>query len=302
MKEKNAIAIGNFDGVHIGHQKILSRLLEVSQERNLTPRVLSIEPHPKTILFPQKEFNTILSPPEKAKKNKDFGIPNTTFLDFYTLKELNAEKFVFEILKKKFYAEHIIVGYDHKFGKNQSGDFSFLQSVSKRYRIGVEKVNEEKIHGVTVSSSKIRSFLEQGNMETANIFLGYDFIVSGTVLEGKKRGTSLGFPTINIQREYKHKLIPPSGVYATKVEFNGKKFPSVTNIGKNPTFNDVKTETIETHILDFKETLYGKEVTIHFLKKIREEHVFESTMLLKKKIEEDIIFAKSIFAADVENL
>lgn len=287
-QERNTvITIGTFDGVHIGHQKIIQRLIEVGKAKDLTPTILTFFPHPRMILQKDSNIKLINTLEEKESILKHFGLENLVVEKFTkAFSRLTAQEFVETILVKQLKAKHVIIGYDHHFGRNRSANIEDLKAFGLQYRFEVEEITAQDINDVSVSSTKIRTALLDGDIKTANSYLGYPFIISGTVEKGKGLGRTIGFPTANIAVSQNYKLIPKQGVYFVKSEIDNKTIYGMMNIGTNPTFNGI-VETTEVNFFNFDADLYNKKITIELLDRLRDEEKFQSVSDLKQQLIKD---------------
>lgn len=274
--EKTIVTIGTFDGIHVGHQKILKNLIRTANNEGKKSVLLTFFPHPRMVL--QKENKILLLNTIKEKS----GLLEKMGLDYLIIhpfsrefSRLTALDFVRDILVNKLNTSMLIIGYDHHFGKNREGNIHQLKEYSLLYDFKVEEIPAQDIDDVSVSSTKIRTALKDGNLKTANNYLGYHYMLNGTVVSGKKLGGTIGFPTANIEIKEPYKLIPKTGVYIIRTYINTILYTGMMNIGFNPTVLG-KHQTIEAHLFDFNEDLYGKEITIEFIYFLREEHKFES--------------------------
>lgn len=288
IKNKNTVVtIGTFDGVHIGHQKIIQRLIEVGKAKDLTPTILTFFPHPRMILQKDSNIKLINTLEEKESILKHFGLENLVVEKFTkAFSRLTAQEFVETILVKQLKAKHVIIGYDHHFGRNRSANIEDLKAFGLQYRFEVEEITAQDINDVSVSSTKIRTALLDGDIKTANSYLGYPFIISGTVEKGKGLGRTIGFPTANIAVSQNYKLIPKQGVYVVKSEIDNKIIYGMMNIGTNPTFNGI-VETTEVNFFNFDADLYNKKITIELLDRLRDEEKFQSVSDLKQQLIKD---------------
>ena len=286
-KKNTVVTIGTFDGVHIGHQKIIERLIEVGKLKNLIPTILTFFPHPRMILQKDANIKLLNTLNEKELILKQFGLENLVVKKFTKeFSRLTAEEFVETILVKQLNVKHVIIGYDHHFGRNRTANIDDLRAFGKQYNFDVEEITAQDINDVAVSSTKIRTALTEGNIQIANRFLGYPFLISGTVVKGKGLGRTIDFPTANIQISEDYKLIPKQGVYIVKSIINKETIFGMMNIGTNPTVNG-KTQTIEVFFFNFNEKLYDKKITIELLERLRDEKKFESVILLKEQLLKD---------------
>ena len=281
------LTIGTFDGVHIGHQKIIKRLVEISKVKNLTPSLLTFFPHPRMVLQKDANIKLINTISEKETILNAFGISNLIIKEFTKdFSRLTALEYVENILVNQLKAKHIIIGYDHHFGRNRNANIEDLKQFGKEFNFEVEEISKQDINDVAVSSTKIRNALLEGDIKTANAYLGYNFMLSGTVISGKKLGKTINYPTANLYIEENYKLIPKHGVYIVKSEIDHQTVYGMMNIGFNPTVNG-KHQTIETHFFNFNKDLYGKNLKIELLQRLRNEHKFESVSELQNQLHKD---------------
>ena len=287
----SVVTIGTFDGAHKGHQKILSRLNDRAKETDGESILFTFYPHPRMIVFPETHNLKLLQTiEEKIESLASFGLDNLIIYPFTKdFSRLTAFEFVRDILVEKLKVKTLVIGYDHQFGRNREGDLEFLKETAKIFDFEVEEISAEEVQEVNVSSTKIRQSLNNGNIERANEFLGRPFLCTGTVVEGKRLGRELGFPTLNIQLNNEHKILPKDGVYAVQVQMGAASFNGMMNIGQNPTVqNDVDQEKkIEVHIFDFDKEVYGAEVKVFFEKYIRDEKTFSNLGELKSQLIQD---------------
>lgn len=277
------LTIGTFDGVHLGHQKVLKRL----QKDNLSSVVLTFFPHPRMVLFPDEDIKLIQTINERCDALAQNNIEHLIVHPFdIALSQLEAEDFVKTILVDKLNIKKIIVGYDHRFGKNRSANFDDLVNFGKKYHFEVEKIEAKEVDDQTISSTKIRRAVQAGDMHRAKDYLGFSFSISGQVIEGKSLGRTIGFPTANIIIEEKYKLLPKKGVYLVQSYIKQKKYYGMLNIGHNPT-TDSEGFFIEVHFFDLDCNLYGQSLKIEFLDFLRDEQKFESVEDLKNQIQLD---------------
>ena len=291
MKNKNSnhtvLTIGTFDGVHIGHQKIIKRLVEISEIKNLTPSLLTFFPHPRMVLQKDANIKLINTIDEKKDILKQFGISNLVIKEFTKeFSRLTAEDFVKNILVDHLKAKHIIIGYDHHFGRNRNANIEDLKQFGKDFDFEVEEISKQDINDVAVSSTKIRAALQEGNIKIANTYLGYNFMLTGKVIDGKKLGQTINYPTANLHIEETYKLIPKHGVYIVKSIIDNITVYGMMNIGHNPTVNG-KHQTIETHFFDFNKDLYGQNLKIELLQRLRDEQKFNSVEELQSQLHID---------------
>jgi len=283
---KSTIAtIGTFDGIHIGHQKILNSLARFAKENSLKSVVITFDPHPRKIINKKNSIELINTIEEKKEKIKTLGIDYLIVQKFdEKFSETEANKFV-EILKNNINIEKLIVGYDHRFGKNRNADINDLKKYGKELNFEVIEIDALEIEEVNISSTKIRSAIKDGNIRQANSYLGYNFFLGGEVVKGHSRGKELGFPTANLKID-EDKIIPKNGVYLVKSKIDHQDIYGMMNIGYNPTFNN-KSKKIETHFFNLNKNLYGKIIKIELLEYIREEKRFETVDDLIQRLKLD---------------
>ncbi len=291
----SVITIGTFDGVHLGHRKIIQRLVNSARSQQLVPTVFTFFPHPRMILQPEVAPKQIQTVEEKAHLMEILGVEQLVIQPFdRKFADLPAENFVQRILVEKLRVKKIIVGYDHRFGKNRTADIHDLQHFGEKYGFEVEEISAQEIDDVKVSSTKIRQALADGDIKQANVYLQSSFTLSGKVIHGQKLGKRINFPTANILISESYKLIPKIGVYAVESIIEGKKMFGMMNIGKNPTIEG-KGDSVEVHFFDFQGDLYGKVITLHLIDYIREEQKFPSVEALKMQLEKDEKVVREIF-------
>lgn len=283
---KSTIAtIGTFDGIHIGHQKILNSLVRFAKENSLKSVVITFDPHPRKIINKKNSIGLINTIEEKKEKLKTLGIDYLIVQKFdEKFSDTEANKFV-EILKNNINIEKLIVGYDHRFGKNRNADINDLKKYGKELNFEVIEIDALEVEEVNISSTKIRSAIKDGNIGLANSYLGYNFFLNGEVVKGHSRGKELGFPTANLKID-KDKIIPKNGVYLVKSKIDHQDIYGMMNIGYNPTFNN-KSKKIETHFFNLNKNLYGKIIKIELLEYIREEKRFETVDDLIQRLKLD---------------
>jgi riboflavin kinase/FMN adenylyltransferase len=285
--KKTILTLGTFDGVHIGHQKILERVIDNTANEKYESLVLTFFPHPRMVLQEKSEIKLLNTIEEKINLLETIGIQNLVIHPFdEAFSRLTAEEFVRTVLVNQFDIHKIIIGHDHRFGRNRTADINDLISFGQQYGFEVEQISVQEINDLSVSSTKIRNAISQGNMPLANEYLGYDYFLSGTVFKGKQLGRTIGFPTANIKIKEDYKLIPLNGVYIVKSVINQKTVFGMMNIGVNPTVSGEEL-SIEIHFLDFDADLYDQKITVSILKYVRAEHKFDSIDLLTKQLEKD---------------
>jgi len=285
---KVVLTLGTFDGVHIGHQSILKQLNQNAKKIGGESVLLTFYPHPRHVLFPDDQKLKLLTTiEERSKMLASYGLKHLIVQKFTPeFSRIQSVNFVRDVLVNKLKAEKLIIGYDHHFGRNREGNLDELVTLSDLYGYSIEKIEPQKFKNISVSSSKIRKLIVNNKIKEATDYLGHSFCLKGKVVKGKKNGSKIGFPTANIQIENKWKLIPNDGVYAVMVEYNSKKYSAMMNIGYNPTFAS-KERTLEVHILDFNKDIYGEELRVEFVKRIRKENKFNSEQELKKTLKID---------------
>jgi riboflavin kinase / FMN adenylyltransferase len=298
--QKPVITIGTFDGVHLGHQKVIARLKEIARKHHGESVIFTFFPHPRLVTSPHETNLRVLTTLEEKKTLfARSGIDHLIVFPFTReFSQLTYSDFVEEILVKKLNTHCLVVGYDHRFGKNREGGFEYLQNCAHKFGFEIEKLEVLLVDEAHVSSTRIREALETGEILLANKFLGYRYTLHGTVIDGRRVGRKLGFPTANIQASDSHKLIPGYGVYAVKVLLSGKEFGGMMNIGTRPTFNkNADNRSIEVHIFDFSGDIYNREITLVFVDKIRDENKFSGVDALSDQLKKDKIAALKILSA-----
>ena len=288
------ITIGNFDGIHLGHQKIFNRVVAESGQQGRKSVVITFDPHPKKVIHPERRPFFILAPvEEKLSLIEEAGIDTTILIPFsQEFSRTTAEEFVTDILWKRLRIKKVVIGYDYKFGKDKGGNADFLRNYGTKLGFQVEEIAAIKMGDVIVSSTNIRLSILTGDITMASKMLGRPYNVRGVVTRGYRRGTEIGYPTANIESE---KVIPATGVYAIIAELDGERHQGVINIGYCPTFGDEEI-TAEVHLLDFKGDIYGKEMEVFFIDRIRDELKFERPEKLVEQIQRDITRARTILA------
>jgi riboflavin kinase/FMN adenylyltransferase len=287
--KKTILTLGTFDGVHIGHKKILERITQNTENGKYESLVLTFFPHPRMVLQEKSEIRLLNTIGEKIKLLEATGIENLVVHPFNeSFSRLTAEEFVRTILVEKFQIQKIIIGHDHRFGRNRTANIDDLIAFGIEYGFEVEQISAEEIQDVSVSSTKIRKALNEGNMALANEYLGYSYFLNGKVVKGKQLGRTIGFPTANIHIEEDYKLIPKIGVYVVKATINKETVFGMMNIGFNPTVSGDK-QTIEVHLFNFDKDIYDQNIEVSLLHYIREEQKFSSVDALKAQLHEDQI-------------
>jgi riboflavin kinase / FMN adenylyltransferase len=286
-EKKTILTLGTFDGVHVGHKKILERVTQNTENGECESLVLTFFPHPRMVLQGESEVKLLNTLSEKIALLENIGIQNLVIHPFdETFSRLTAEEFVKTILVDQFHIQKIIIGHDHRFGRNRTADINDLITFGNQYDFEVEQISVQEIDAVSISSTKIRKALTEGNMALANEYLGYECFLTGTVVKGKQLGATIGFPTANFQIEENYKLIPRNGVYVVKSIINQKTVFGMMNIGFNPTVAGEHL-SIEIHYFDFNGDLYDQKISVSLLKYLRAEQKFDSVALLKQQLEKD---------------
>ena len=286
-KKDSVVTIGTFDGVHIGHQKIIKQLIEIAKKDNLQAVVLTFFPHPRMVLQKDTGINLINTIDEKSQLLENFGIDHLVIHKFTKeFSRLGAMEFVRDTLVKKLHVKHIIIGYDHRFGRNRTANIDNLREYGEVYNFKITEISAQEIDEVAVSSTKIRKALNNGDIEVANAFLGYNFMLTGTVVKGKNLGKQIDFPTANLNIEESYKLIPKNGSYVVKSIIEDKTIYGMMNIGTNPTVNG-ESQSIEVHFFNFNKNIYNKKIQVELIKRLRDEQKFDSIDTLKVQLHKD---------------
>ena len=289
---QSVITIGTFDGVHVGHRAIMQRLVAAAKEQGLVSAVLTFFPHPRMVLQKNSDIKLINTLSEKKQLLEDIGLDYFVVEPFtHEFSRLSALEYVRDILVTQLKAKKIIIGYDHRFGRNRNADIQDLKKYGEQFGFEVEEISAQQLDEVSVSSTKIRKALAQGDIHTANTYLGYAFTIEGVVTKGKALGRTIGYPTANLHVPQTYKLIPKNGVYVVKALVNNTLTYGITSIGTNPTVGGT-AKSIETFFLDTSTDLYGKELQLQFLQHIREEATFKDLESLKQAIQKDEAFAR----------
>lgn len=297
---RNAVlTMGTYDGVHFGHRQIIKRVIELAKEIGGESIMLTYDPHPRIALNPQTKLQLLCTLEEKIEMLVDLGIDHVVIAPFTKeFASIEASDYIEEFLVKHFNPNTIVIGYDHHFGKNRTGNIDLLKEFSPKYGYNVEEISKQTIDDIAVSSTKIRNALLTGQIQTANNLLLAPYSLKGRVIHGNKIGRELGFPTANIDVQESMKLIPNPGVYAVLIEYNQLKYNGVLSVGYRPTVVENSHLTVEVFIFDFSENIYDKELKIIFMDKIRDEIKFSSKEALIEKMHEDVLDAKRILSED----
>lgn len=292
------LTIGVFDGVHLGHKQVLDRLKEIAKEKNGESVVLTLWPHPRIVLGKDVESLRLLNNIEEKKYLlSKTGIDHLIIIPFTKeFSQLSACEFIEEYLVNQIGVKHLVVGYNHQFGKDRKAGFDFLSDCADKFGFTIEKLDAKLVDNDKVSSTKIREFLTAGFLDIANNYLGYEYFISGNIIEGNQIGRKIGFPTANIKIPEPYKQVPKDGVYAVRVNLNGESYYGMLNIGSRPTIEPtLRTKNIEVHILDFDKKIYNQTITIYFVKRIRDEIRFNGLKELTKQLKRDKEEIKTVF-------
>ncbi|MDB9931294.1 bifunctional riboflavin kinase/FAD synthetase [Flavobacteriales bacterium] len=288
-EKKVFLTVGTFDGIHFGHQKIIDSLKSLAKEEDGESVMLTFSPHPRLVLFPEnnnlKLINTL---DEKINGLESSGIDHLIIYPFTKdFSRISALEYVRDFLVKEIKVSTLIIGYDHQFGRNREGNFEYLKELSELYGFDVKEISAQDINDINVSSTKIRKAIELGDIPLANEYLGYTFPLIGKVIEGKKLGNTIGFPTANLLIEDKTKIIPKPGAYAVYVVVDEDRYKAMLNIGKNPTIDESEQEKIEVNLFDFNGNLYQKTIKVEIIERLRDEVKFDSLDALKNQLRLD---------------
>lgn len=288
------LTIGMFDGVHAGHRAILRELEQAKKSLNGESVLLTFWPHPRIFFGKTEGFKMLTTMEEKLELLEQIGLDVCLVLPFSSeFAQLSPENYISQIIHRGIGAKKVVIGYDHKYGHNGSGSFELMQNYGKRMGFEVEQVSALTIDEKEISSTKIRNSIAQGNIETANKFLSYQYFINGNVIAGSQIGRTIGFPTANVQVNSSYKEIPAKGVYSGTVKVDNIDYQAVINIGNNPTINTDLPLSVEVHLLDFSQDIYGKNIRIAFAKKLRDEQQFASLTELQKAIQNDVKMVRS---------
>ena len=285
--EASIVTIGTFDGVHLGHQQILKQLTETSRKSKLKSVLLTFFPHPRMVLQPDISMRLIQTIQEREKALKITGLDYLVIHPFsIAFSRLSADDYVKQILVEQLNVRKVVVGYDHRFGRNRTASLEDMYHYADIYDFEVIEIDAKKIDSTAVSSTKIRKAIDNGNIELANSYMGQPFTLEGMIVHGDKRGRELAYPTANIDLQNQHKIVPKKGVYLVKSKLNGRVVYGMMNIGTKPTF-DTTIPSIEVHFLDWNGDLYGQALQVELLKWVREERKFRTSKELQKQIQTD---------------
>lgn len=285
--KKTILTLGTFDGVHIGHKKILKKITQNTEDQKYESLVLTFFPHPRMILQEHSDIKLLNTIDEKIDLLESIGVENLVIHPFdEAFSRLTAEEFVSTILVDRFHIQKIVIGHDHRFGRNRTANIDDLIAYGKKYGFEVEQISVQEINAISVSSTKIRNALIEGDMALANKYLGYHYFLTGNIIKGKQIGRTIGFPTANLKIQENYKLIPQNGVYIVKSIIDEKTIFGMMNIGFNPTV-DGKDRSLEIHYFDFNTNLYDQKISVSILQRIRSEQKFLTVDLLKEQLEKD---------------
>jgi len=288
------LALGNFDGVHRGHRKILDRVKRVATERAATSVVMTFDPHPPRVVRPDKAPPLLMTKEQKLEAIADAGVQGAAIVRFTPeLSRLEPETFVRTVLVEWLHVAEVWVGANFLFGHDRAGNFSLLRVLGARYGFKAEKIDPVRYKDFVVSSTRVRRLVSEGRVDEAGALLGHEYFIEGTVMRGDQRGRALGFPTANLCTE--NELLPPHGVYATTARVGPIVHPSVTNVGTRPTVDTSGRTVVETHIFNLDADLYGQSIRVGFVQRLRDERTFESIDLLRAQIDADCRRARVLF-------
>ena len=293
---KTIVTIGTFDGVHKGHQIIINRINEIAKKQALESVVLTFDPHPRHVIYPDdQELRLIHTLEEKIEALSKTGVQNLVLHKFTKeFSRTESVNFIRDFLVTKLNMKYMVVGFDHHFGKNRQGTFDNLIELSDAYGFKIEKIKPQNIGEVTISSTKIRNAILEGDCKKANTYLSANFSITGKVVQGNKIGSSIGYPTANIEIENQWKILPKNGVYAVKILLKNQQYFGMLNLGNRPSISD-DSFAIEVHLFDFNATIYNEELKIEFIQRIRDEQQFSDLEKLKSQLKIDAINCKQIF-------
>lgn len=288
------LALGNFDGVHRGHRKILERMRRVAGEHGSTAVVMTFDPHPPRVVRPDKAPPLLMTKAQKLEALADAGVQGAAIVRFTPeLSRWDPELFVRTVLVDWLHVAEVWVGANFLFGHDRAGNFSMLRTLGARYGFKAEKIDPVRYKEFVVSSTRIRRLVDEGRVDEAGALLGHQYFIDGTVLHGDQRGRTIGFPTANLCTE--NELLPPRGVYATTARIGSVVYPSVTNVGTRPTVDSSGRTTVETHVFGFDREIYGEPIRVGFVQRMRDERAFESLDALRAQIDADCRRARVLF-------
>lgn len=288
------LALGNFDGLHRGHQKIIERVRRSAADRNGAALVLTFDPHPPRVVRPDKAPPLLMTMPQKLEALSRAGLSGTAVVRFTeAFSKWSPDAFVRQVLVEWLRVSEVWVGADFLFGHERAGTFSVLRTLGAQYGFRAEKIDPVRYKEFVVSSTRIRRLVAEGRVDEAGALLGHHYAIGGTVVHGARRGRLLGFPTANLSTD--NELVPPTGVYATAAEIGGTRWPAVTNIGVRPTFESAGSVTIESHVLGLDADVYGAPLSLSFIQRLRDERRFPDVDALKEQIQADVRRARRLF-------
>jgi len=288
------LALGNFDGVHRGHRKILERVRRVASERGATSVVMTFDPHPPRIVRPDKAPPLLMTTAQRLEAIETTGVQGTAIVRFTSeLSKWDPETFVQTVLVDWLRVSEVWVGANFLFGRDRAGTFTLLRTLGARFGFNAEKIDPVRYKDFVVSSTRVRRLINEARVDEAGALLGHQYFIDGTVVQGDQRGRTIGFPTANLSTE--NELLPPNGVYATTATVEGLVYPSVTNIGVRPTVDQSGRVSIETHLFNLDRNLYGARMRVGFVQRLRDERTFESLDALKGQIQADCDRARVLF-------
>lgn len=292
------LTIGTYDGVHAGHQAIIQRINEIAKAVEGESVVLTFDPHPRLVLQPDnKDLKLISTISEKIELFENFGLEHLVITPFSKdFAAMDAADYVEQVLVKKFRPKVIVIGYDHRFGKGRKGDIELLRKLGPKWGYTVEEISVQTIDEISVSSTKVRNALLEGDIRSANQLLAHPFVLCGQVVHGDQIGRTLGFPTANIHVPDPHKLIPPPGVYAVRVQVKNRNLDGVLSISFRPTITDSGELRIEVYILDFNEDIYGENIRLTFVDHIRADAKFDSLEELIEQMNKDVLLVRQVLS------
>ena len=287
LNKKYFITVGTFDGVHLGHQKIITHLVKKAKQKNCGTLLLTFDPHPRKVVQPSNAPMLLQTIEERSEILSKLGL-EIIFVQPFTkaFSKLNAEEYVKDILVNQLNVEHLLVGYNHRFGKNRTANIFDLKKLGKKYKFSVGEIQAHIVNKITVSSTKIRHAINNGNIKYANSLLGHTYKLKGIVMKGRQNGKKIGFPTANVKINEREKILPKNGVYAVKVNYNEITHLAMMNIGTNPTFSGNYISN-EVHLINWNGNLYKKEIEIFFIERIRDEKKFNSIQDLSIQLQND---------------
>ena len=287
LKKKYFITVGTFDGVHLGHQKIITHLVKKAKQKNCGTLLLTFDPHPRKVVQPSNAPMLLQTIEERSEILSKLGL-EIIFVQPFTkaFSKLNAEEYVKDILVNQLNVEHLLVGYNHRFGRNRTANIFDLKKLGKKYKFSVGEIQAHIVNKITVSSTKIRHAINNGNIKYANSLLGHTYKLKGIVMKGRQNGKKIGFPTANVKINEREKILPKNGVYAVKVNYNKMTNLAMMNIGTNPTFSGNYISN-EVHLINWDGNLYKKEIEIFFIERIRDEKKFNSIQDLSIQLQND---------------